>query len=139
MKSEIDLIYDNFLIKPTDLTTEELEELLNQFNNGYKADYKERNVLKIEKILERRKRREKIREEKEELWKKLALEDKAIKDEWLQHGAYFIDKGIYVKWYYKDEMFYQWWSRVRIEEEHPRLLKVNEKFKVLKENDCERD
>ena len=135
MRSEIDLIYDNFLREPTDLTTEELEELLNQFNNGYKADYKERNVLKIEEILERRKRREKIREEKEELWKKLALEDKAIKSNWIEQGAYFIDKGIYVKWYYKDEMFYQWWSRVRIEEEHPRLLEANEKFKVLKETE----
>ena len=135
MRSEIDLIYDNFLREPTDLTTEDLKELLNQFNNGYKADFKERNIVKIEKILAQRQHQEKTMMEKERLWKKLALEDKAIKDEWLQHGAYFIDKGIYVKWYYKDEMFYQWWSRVRIEEEHPRLLKANEKFKVLKENE----
>ena len=134
MRSEIDLIYDNFLIEPTDLTTEDLKELLNQFNNGYKADYKERNIVKIEKILDRRKHREKIKMEKEALWERLALEDKAIKNEWIEEGAYFIDKGIYVKWYYKDEMFYQWWSRVRIEEEHPRLLKANEKFKALKEN-----
>ena len=133
MRSEIDLIYDNFLREPTDLTTEDLKELLNQFNNGYKTDYKERNIVKIEKILAQREHQEKTVMEKERLWKKLALEDKEIKDEWLQHGAYFIDKGIYVKWYYKDEMFYQWWSRVRIEEEHPRLLKANEKFKVLKE------
>ena len=139
MRSEIDLIYDNFLREPTDLTTEDLKELLNQFNDGYKADFKERNIVKIDKILERREHQEKTVMEKESLWKKLALEDKAIKDEWLQHGAYFIDKGIYVKWYYKDEMFYQWWSRVRIEEEHPRLLKANEKFKVLKENDREKD
>ena len=139
MRSEIDLIYDNFLREPTDLTTEELEELLNQFNNGYKADYKERNVLKIEKILAQREHQEKTMMEKERLWKKLALEDKEIKSNWIEQGAYFIDKGIYVKWYYKDEMFYQWWSRVRIEEEHPRLLKANEKFKVLKENDRERD
>ena len=135
MRSEIDLIYDNFLREPTDLTTEELEELLNQFNNGYKADFKERNIVKIEKILERRKHREKTMMEKETLWKKLALDDKEIKSNWIEQGAYFIDKGIYVKWYYKDEMFYQWWSRVRIEEEHPRLLKANEKFKVLKENE----
>ena len=133
MRSSVELLYGKFLKEPTGLTTEDLEELLKHFNDGYKADFKERNIVKIEKILERRKRREKIRKEKEELWKKLALEDKAIKDEWLQQGAYFIDKGIYVKWYYKDEMFYQWWSRVRIEEEHPRLLKANEKFKVLKE------
>ena len=133
MKSEIDLIYDNFLRELTDLTTEELEELLNQFNNGYKADYKERNIVKIEKILAQRQHQEKTMMEKERLWKKLALEDKEIKSNWIEHGAYFIDKGIYVKWYYKDEMFYQWWSRVRIEEEHPRLLKANEKFKVLKE------
>ena len=135
MKSEINLIYDNFLIKPTDLTTEELEELLNQFNNGYKADYKERNIVKIEKILAQRQHQEKTMMEKERLWKKLALEDKEIKSNWIEHGAYFIDKGIYVKWYYKDEMFYQWWSRVHIEEEHPRLLKANEKFKVLKETE----
>lgn len=134
MRSEIDLIYDNFLREPTDLTTEDLKELLNQFNNGYKADFKERNIVKIEKILAQRQHQEKTMMEKERLWKKLALEDKEIKSNWLQHGAYFIDKGIYVKWYYKDEMFYQWWSRVRIEEEHPRLLKANEKFKVLKEN-----
>ena len=139
MRSEIDLIYDNFLREPTDLTTEDLKELLTQFNNGYKADYKERNIVKIEKILAQRQHQEKTMMEKERLWKKLALEDKEIKDEWLQHGAYFIDKGIYVKWYYKDEMFYQWWSRVRIEEEHPRLLKANEKFKVLKEKNRERD
>ena len=139
MRSEIDLIYDNFLREPTDLTTEELEELLNQFNNGYKADYKERNIVKIEKILAQREHQEKTMMEKERLWKKLALEDKEIKSNWIEQGAYFIDKGIYVKWYYKDEMFYQWWSRVRIEEEHPRLLKANEKFKVLKENDRERD
>ena len=135
MKSEIDLIYDNFLREPTDLTTKELEELLNQFNNGYKADYKERNIVKIEKILAQRQHQEKTMMEKERLWKKLALEDKEIKSNWIEHGAYFIDKGIYVKWYYKDEMFYQWWSRVRIEEEHPRLLKANEKFKAIKEND----
>ena len=134
MRSEIDLIYDNFLREPTDLTTEDLKELLNQFNNGYKADFKERNIVKIEKILAQREHQEKTVMEKERLWKKLALEDKAIKDEWIRHGAYFIDKGIYVKWYYKDEMFYQWWSRVRIEEEHPRLLKANEKFKAIKEN-----
>ena len=135
MKSEIDLIYDNFLREPTDLTTEDLKELLNQFNNGYKADYKERNIVKIEKILAQRQHQEKTMMEKERLWKKLALEDKEIKSNWIEQGAYFIDKGIYVKWYYKDEMFYQWWSRVRIEEEHPRLLKANEKFKVLKENE----
>src|SRR5699024_2486235 len=105
------------------------------FNNGYKADYKERNIVKIEKILAQRQHQEKTMMEKERLWKKLALEDKEIKSNWIEHGAYFIDKGIYVKWYYKDEMFYQWWSRVRIEEEHPRLLKANEKFKVLKENE----
>jgi len=135
VRSEIDLIYDNFLREPTDLTTEDLKELLNQFNNGYKADFKERNIVKIEKILAQRQHQEKTMMEKERLWKKLALEDKEIKSNWIEHGAYFIDKGIYVKWYYKDEMFYQWWSRVRIEEEHPRLLKANEKFKVLKENE----
>ena len=135
MKSEIDLIYDNFLREPTDLTTEDLKELLNQFNNGYKADYKERNIVKIEKILAQRQHQEKTMMEKERLWKKLALEDKEIKSNWIEQGAYFIDKGIYVKWYYKDEMFYQWWSRVRIEEEHPRLLKANEKFKAIKENE----
>ena len=135
MRSSVELLYGKFLKEPTGLTTEDLEELLKHFNDGYKPEYKENNTRKIVNILTQREHQEKTAQEKEKLWERLALEDKTIKDEWIEQGAYFIDKGIYVKWYYKDEMFYQWWSRVRIEEEHPRLLKANEKFKVLKENE----
>ena len=107
------------------------EFLLNEFKNGYKSDYNEKNILKIEKILERRNKREKTKLEKERLWYKLAIQDREIKKVWEEKGAYFIDKGSYVKWYYKDEMFYLWWSGTHVEEENPKLLKADEKFKEL--------
>ena len=136
MKYDKDLTYSKFLDNAYDMKSVELDFLLNEFKNGYKSDYNENNILKIEKILERRKKREKSKSEKERLWYKLAIQDREIKKLWEEKGAYFIDKGIYVKWYYKDEMFYQWWSGTHVEEENPKLLKANEKFKelLLKDN-----
>ena len=116
---------------PEGLDTSELKVLKEEFENGLYPEYEERNIRKIDVILNGRKKLKEFENEREERWYKLALEDKRIKEIWESHGAMFINKGVMTKWYLNDECFYTWFSRSKVDEEHPKLLAAHEKFKEL--------
>ena len=124
-------LYGRFLFEENELDVSELEALKRQLENGLYPEYAERNIRKIDVILNRRKKLKEFENEREERWYKLALEDKRIKEIWESHGAMFINKGVMTKWYLNDECFYTWFSRAKAEEQYPKLLAAHEKFKEL--------
>ena len=124
-------LYGRFLNDEKHLNIEELKDLKNEFENGLYPEYSERNIKKIDRILNQNKRNEEHRKEREERWYKLALEDKRIKEIWESNGAMFINKGNMTKWYLKDECFYTWFSRANVDEQYPKLLEANEKFNEI--------
>ena len=124
-------LYGRFLFEENELDVSELEALKRQLENGLYPEYAERNIRKIDVILNGRKNLKEFENEREERWYKLALEDKRIKEIWESHGAMFINKGVMTKWFLNDECFYTWFSRAKVDEQYPKLLAAHERFKEL--------
>ena len=128
---KISELYGRFLFDEKNLNIEELKELKNEFENGLYPEYAERNINKINKILNQNQRLEEYRNEQEERWYRKAVKGKEVKEVWESHGAYFKSNGYSTTWYLGETPFYTWYSRANVDEEHPKLLAANKKFNEI--------
>ena len=79
-------LYGRFLDDEKNLNIDELKALKNEFENGLYPEYAERNINKIDKILNQNQRLEEHRNEQEERWYRKAVKDKEVKEVWESHG-----------------------------------------------------
>ena len=127
----LSILYGKFLDTPEGLDTSELKALKEEFENGLYPEYAERNINKIDKILNKNQRLEEHQNEQEERWYRKVVKDKEVKEVWESHGAYFKSNGYSTTWYLGETPFYTWYSRANVDEQHPKLLAAHERFKEL--------
>lgn len=103
------------------------------------APYRDQRIRRLTERVRNYERQHEYERSRKEHLHQLALEYKAMTEEWEAAGATWEGKESLVRWFYKGQEFYHWWSRVLVEEEAPRARKAHERFKALRDSEGEHD
>src|SRR5690625_669618 len=113
------------------MSKSELKAFLALLKDDLSAPYTEGRIKRIKRRIVEFERKESAEESRRALWKRLAEEDKAMKAEWELLGATFQCNEFYCEWEYGGEVFYRWFSGVRVEDEIHRAREADKKLKEM--------
>ena len=128
-EKQLELISKALLGQITDFKEEELRKLMS-YESEYISDYpllfKKVNdwITSIEKHKEIA--RKHLRE-----WEKASILRTQITDRWIEQGCTWTNTEALTKWYYKDEVFYSWWSGAEVLKELPLVIEADERLQNL--------
>lgn len=113
------------------MSIDELKTFLSLLEDDIGAPYRERRIRRIKSRIDTIERVENYTDNKRELWRRLAEEDKAIKSGWERLGATFRTNESMVTWEYEGKPFYRWFSGVSVEEEIHRVRKADKRLREM--------
>ncbi|TYS91921.1 hypothetical protein [Rossellomorea aquimaris] len=116
----------------SELTPGETIQFRDYLLENLDAPFREDRLNKLDKLIKSEEKYNRARNELKQRQYNAALEYKHLTEKWEEHGAYFktIEKRL-VKWYYKDECFFMWWSQVEAIEHTEAAKKADEIFDEL--------
>lgn len=110
------------------LNIEEMRVFLGHLHQDEAAEFREKRIQALERLLSDHERQVANKTEKERIQYEAAVEYKNLTIKWEKAGARWINKYSQTKWFYKNQCFFEWWSGVEAVEHLKKAKEADEKF-----------